>query len=470
MQIEARGYAANHLIPYILAHDPNYVVADFHRKIAHALEAVERGVIERLMIFAPPRHGKTMEVSEYFPAWFMGRNPDKYVIAGTYSQDLADDNGRSVRDKLLDPLHQEIFPNCTLRDDTQSVRKLWTEAGGKYFTTGVGGTVTGRGAHVFLIDDPIKGRQEADSETYRRRLKDWYRSVARTRLMPGGAIIVMQTRWHEDDLSGFILREMKHEKWHVLSFPAINEQGKALWPEAFNEDDLESIRKSVAEREWNALFMQRPSDEGGGYFKRDWFNRYDVGDEPENLRTYGASDYAVTADDGDYTEMGIAGVDAKDDLYLTDWYHGQDTSDVWAERQCDLILKHKPVIFAGEKGVIQKAVEPYLTRRMRERRAYCRMEWLPSIADKATRARSFQALASMGKVWIPNTEWGDRLVAQLISFPTGRRDDGVDVCSLLGRMVDQMRGIKKLKEPVLKRDRYDVLFNGDDEEESWRTL
>lgn len=429
--------AHNHLLAYVRLQFPGYAIGDHHRRIAEALMAVECGEVRRLIIQAPPRHGKSMLTSEYFPAWYLGRNPGSYVICATYGQELADDFGRKVRNQMRGDEHRVTFPACRLSEDSQSASRFGTTIGGSYFALGVGGAATGRGADLLVVDDPLKGREEADSETYRRRLKDWYASVAYTRLMPGGAIVIMATRWHEDDLIGWVLSEHAHEQWQVLDLPALDDHGRALWPEHYDAAALDRIRRTIGSREWEALYMQRPSPETGDYFRRDWFRRYETA--PKHLRIYGASDYAVTADGGDWTEHGVFGLDPDGDLYLRDWWSGQTASDQWVETQLDLVDRWKPQTWIGESGPIRRAVEPFLVRRMRERRSLCRLEWLPSVHDKPTRARSFQAMAASGMVYLPREEWADRLLSQLLVFPVGVADDKVDVCSLIGRHLDRMR-------------------------------
>lgn len=440
-ELDLFALAHSHLLAYVRLQFPGYRIGAHHRKIADALMAVERGDIKRLILQAPPRHGKSMLTSEYFPAWFLGRNPEKYIITATYGQDLADDFGRKVRNQLRSGEHRATFPACALSEDSQSASRFGTEKGGAYFALGVGAPATGRGAHLLVIDDPIKGREEADSETYRKRLKEWYASVAYTRLMPGGAIIIMATRWHDDDLTGWVLSEHAHEDWTVIDLPAIDDGGNALWPEQYDLEALDRIKRTLGQREWQALYMQRPTPDTGDYFKRDWFKSYEKA--PKHLRIYGASDYAVTADGGDYTEHGVFGLDPDGDLYLLDWWSGQTASDVWIETQLDMIDKWKPQCWIGESGPIRRSVEPFLKRRMKERRSLCSLEWLPSISDKPTRARPFQAMASSGMVYLPTKEdWAQRLLRQLLTFPVGVFDDAVDVCSLIGRYLDQMRDAK----------------------------
>jgi predicted phage terminase large subunit-like protein len=224
--------------------------------------------------------------------------------------------------------------------------------------------------------------------------------------------------------------------------PLGRKAGERLWPEWFTDEQVATAKLDA--RAWNALYQQDPAPEDGDYFKREWFNEYRQ--LPEGMHYYGASDYAVSEGMGDYSEHGIFGLDFTGELYLIDWWRGQTNSDVWIERQCDLIAKYQPLIWFGESGPIRKAIEPFLKRRMIERQTPCRLEWLPSIGDKIVRARAFQARAAMGNVSIPAaSSWMSDLMSQLMRFPAGRYDDGVDVCSLIGR------GLEHARPPVLLR-------------------
>lgn len=237
---------------YAMALSPKFELAAHHRLIVDRLEAVERGDIRRLMIFMPPRQGKSLIGSQIFPAWYLGRHPDRSIIATSYGQELADDFGRQVRNLVSDPIHRAIFPESRLGDDATSMRRFSTTAGGSYYAVGRGGSITGRGADLLLIEDPIKDASEARSEANRRTLYEWYTSVARTRLQPNAAIVLICTRWHEDDLSGRLLRESGGKDWYVLSLPAIAERdesfrraGEALWREKFPLEALEETRREV---------------------------------------------------------------------------------------------------------------------------------------------------------------------------------------------------------------------------------
>ena len=259
----------------------------------------------------------------------------------------------------------------------------------------------------------------------------------------GCSQVIIQTRWHEADLSGLIL-EREASQWTVIKLPmlAVNDDplhrqiGERLWPEWFTDEMVKTAMKDV--RAWNALYQQDPAPEDGEYFKREYFNEYTA--IPEGLHLYGASDYAVTEGAGDYTEHGVFGLDFTGSIYIVDWWRGQTTSDQWIEKQCDFIAQYSPLIWFGESGPIKKAIEPFLKRRMIERGTLCRLEWLSSIHDKVVRARPFQARAAMGNVYIPaHAPWKPELMSQLMRFPAGKYDDGVDVCSLIGRGLEHAR-------------------------------
>jgi predicted phage terminase large subunit-like protein len=415
---------------------PQYRTAEHHRLICEKLEAVERGEIDRLMIFMPPRHGKSELASKRFPAWYLGRNPDKQVITASYNSDLAGDFGRQVRNIVREQRFRNVFPSVTLAEDSQAANRWNTSAGGSYVAAGVGTAVTGRGAHLLLIDDPVKDREEAESETRRETVYNWYSSTAYTRLMPGGAVILIQTRWHEDDLAGRLLEaEAKGgDKWDKLILPAILSNGQALWPEWYPIDALNRTKAAIGPRDWSALYQQQPAPDDGTFFLKAWFKRHE--NPPERCHVYMTSDYAVTEGDGDYTEHAIWGIDGTGRIFQLDWWHGQTASDEWIEQKLHMIRKWKPICAFGEAGVIQKAIEPMLKRRMTETATRCRMEWLPSIHDKATRARAFQSRAAMGEVSLLDDERGERVLKQLLAFPAGKHDDAVDVCSMMGLALD----------------------------------
>ena len=288
-ELVRRQDAAEDLISFTEYSHPQYKTAAHHRLIAQKLQQVERGEISRLMIFMPPRHGKSELASRRFPAWYLGRHPERQIITASYNADLASDFGRDVRNIVGSADFRNVFA-ITLAQDSQAANGWHTNKGGSYVAAGVGTAITGRGAHILLIDDPVKDRADADSELVRKATWDWYRSTAYTRLMPGGAIIIIQTRWHEDDLAGRLL----DSSWDVLSLQALAEDddplnrkvGEALWPAWYNREVLDRTRTVVGDREWSALYQQKPQADEGEYFKREWLRYYQ--DLPENLRYWGA--------------------------------------------------------------------------------------------------------------------------------------------------------------------------------------
>ncbi len=425
--------------------------AAHHELLISKLEAVERGEIRNLMFLLPPGSAKSSYASVLFPAWFVGRNPTLNLLAASHTQELADAFGRKVRNLIASREHQRVF-GTALAPDSAAAGRWATTSGGEYFATGIGGAVTGRRGDLGVIDDPVKSREDADSERMRDRAWSWYQSDWLTRMKPGARQICVMTRWHEDDLGGRIL-DTYGDKWEVVKLPMIaglNDPlqrlpGQRLWPEWFDDEMIE--RAQVDTRSWNALYQQEPTAAEGDYFKRQWFNEYD--ELPGNLRMYGASDYAVTEAGGDYTEHGVFGWDG-DVLWVVDWWYGQEQTDVWVEKKIDFIVEHDPLCWFGESGVIKSAIDPYMRRRMAQREAHCRIEYLPSVAAKEIRARSFQALAASGKVMFPkHAPWKAHVLQNLLSFPAGAHDDSVDVCSLIGRGLKLLGNVKKPRKPVL---------------------
>ncbi len=444
----------------------SYQAAYHHILIAEKLEAVERGELDRLMIFMPPRHGKSELASKRFPAWYLGRNPGRQIITASYSPELATDFGREVRNIVASGEYAALF-STELRPDSKAANRWHTSDGGIYVAAGVGTAITGRGANLGLIDDPLKDRENADSQLKRDKVWSWYQSTFYTRLMPCASVVIIQTRWHEDDLAGRLLEQQGKggDHWEVLELPAITDN-QALWPEWYNLNDLLRIKNAIGPREWSALYQQQPQPDDGTYFQRPWFHWYDK--LPKHLNVYVCSDFAVTEGGGDYTEHGTFGVDADDNLYIIDWWSGQTTADVWIDSLIDLFSEHKPLAWFGEAGQIRRAIEPFLTKRMRERKTYCRVEWVASTADKPTRARAFQARSASGKVYFPNNDKGQEVLRQLLSFPAGKYDDKVDVCALMGQVIDQTHPAIVLRTPSNKRgDKWDKAFQNDSGD-SWK--
>lgn len=463
MELLARKRARRSLIDYAKYQWPGYKDAEHHRLIAEHLEAVERGEITRLMITMPPRHGKSMLASEFFPSWYIGKNPNNYIVTATYAQELADDFGRKVKNHIEDEAYRAVFPTVALADDSKSAKRFHiegnvggiehvTEQRGAFYAVGVGGPLTGRGAHLLLIDDPVKNREDAESEIIRKKTKDWYTSTAYTRLMPNGAIVIIQTRWHEDDLAGWLQENHQHEGWVVLNLPAINEAGEALWPEQYPIEALEKIKRALPPRDWSALYQQSPSPETGDYFKREWIKTVPPQHVPDirSMAVYGASDYAVTSNGGDYTVHVVVGVDSTGRVWLLDVWRQQSSSDLWVNSLCDLVRKWKPIGWAEETGQIKSGVGPFLVKRMIETNAYVTREQFPTRGDKAVRAQSIRGRMALSGIYMrDDAPWLSEFISELMSFPVGVHDDICDALGLVGQLLDKMATGNK---PKIERD------------------
>lgn len=426
------------------------------------------------MLLLPPRHGKSELASKRFPAFCLGRRPDLQFISASATSGLAEDFGRDVRNIISSPEYGHLFPHTALAEDSQAKGKWNTSAGGVYYAVGVGGAVIGRGADIFLIDDPYSTMADAQSETTRKNVWEWYTGTVYNRLQPGGAIVLINHRMHEDDLTGTLLAQQLAggDEWEVVELPAISPSGNALWPEAYPIEALERIKRNTLPRFWSALYQQQPAPDEGEYFKREWFRWYS--DPPRHLRKYGASDYAVTAKGGDYTVHIVVGIDPDDNLYVLDIWRAQTESHIWVEEFINLIDRHKTLNWAEEPGQILKSLGPFIDKRMRERRVYGRREQMPSVADKPTRCRAFQARAAMGKVYLPEkASWVPDLLAELTSFPAGKHDDQVDALGLIGRLLDQMLAGRVPKAEAPLPSKWHRAFQKRRQEatrSSWKTL
>ncbi len=425
--------ARNSLEVYALLHWPGMRIAPHHELIINKLHSVADGRCKRLIITMPPRHGKTLLASHYFPAWWLGNKPSTYVIAATYAQEYADDNGRAVRNLMLDPIHAAVFPKSQLSHDSSAVHRFMTTLKGCYFAVGTGGPITGRGAHLLLIDDPIKGRQDADSEIIREKMKSWYGAVARTRLMPGGAIIIIQTRWHEDDLAGYVMKEHAHEGWELLNLPAIAEsgdplgrkEGEALWPEAYPVEELDILKRSLGTRDWTSLYQQRPAPVAGGIFQLSWWKRFRELPNGKNfiLQSW---DTAFKAGKKNDWSCCTTWMQTQTGYYLLDLWRGRVEYPELKRAVKDIAAKWSPYQIIVEDKASGQSVVQELNRDTR----------LPikgvliTEGDKVTRANLVSPLVEAGHVFIPDSAvWLADFLTETATFPNGAHDDQVDSMS-----------------------------------------
>ena len=425
-----------------------YVPAPHHRLVLNALERVSAGTLPRVAIFMPPGSAKSTYTSVLFTPWFLANHPQACIIAASHTQELAENWGRRVRNLVTE--HGNVL-GVDLSTDSQAAGRWETAAGGQYFAAGVGGAVTGRRADLALIDDPVRSREDADSEVIREKTWEWYRSDLRTRMKPGGRIILIQTRWHEDDLAGRILAEMAagKEQWEVINLPAEAEgndplgrqPGEWLWDDAYGYANfLKHEKATQSTRNWSALYQQRPTPEEGDYFKAEWLKTYSKLPPKSEMAIYGASDYAVTSDGGDYTVHVVVGVDPEGRMYLLDLWRKQASSDVWVDSLISLVKEYKPREWAEEQGQIKAGIGPFLERQMRAERAYVYRRTFPTRGDKAVRAQSIRGRMAMDGLFVPTwASWYHELKSELLSFPAGKHDDIVDALGLVGQLLDYMQ-------------------------------
>ena len=463
-----------------------FIPGQHHLLIDDALQKVEKGEIKNLLITLPPRFGKTQIAVIDWIARCIAKNNRAKFIHLSYSDDLALDNSAKCRDTIISSAYQQLW-SVTLKQDADSKKKWYTEQGGGVYATAAGGAVTGFGAGsladissetqevidevnaqldvdieaffaddgkekpdpnlfygAIVIDDPIKvsdSENEKERDRVNRRLNSTIKSRRNSRNTP---IVIIMQRLHEDDMAGFVLRGGMDEDFFHLNLPACDLDTKtSLWPAKHTFEELMSI-KAADHAIFQSQYMQDPTPAEGTFFKAEWFEgkRFRLGQEPTNLVKYGAGDYAVSENQGDWTEQGIAGFDAKEDLWLLDWNSARVTLDKSIETMLQFVIDHDPMIWTAESGVIRRAMEPYILKEQQRRRIFFRLEWLPATANKASNAKAFQALASQGKVHIPHGTWGDDLIAQLLKFSGkgDKIDDKVDVCGIFGRMLNHASG------------------------------
>lgn len=452
-----------------------YKPAMHHELIGRSLEKVETGEWPRLIITMPPRHGKSELATKRFPAWFTGRDPYRSTIVATYADDFAEEFGREVREIMRSPLYGQVFPGIKLRSGSAAADRLQMDAGGILAFVGRKGRLTGRGADLLLIDDPIKDREEADSPAIRNKVWGWFTDVAMSRLMTDAArVVIIMTRWHEDDIVGRLTDPDNQSynadeaaKWRVLKLPALAEEndplgrepGAALWPSRISREFLEGQR-NLNPRGFEALYQGNPAPDDGDYFRKSWIddNLYKPDELPHNLRVYVASDHAVSTEQNrDATCLLAAGVDSSGVIWILPdcWWRREKTDDV-VDGMLDMGGRLKPLIWWAEKGHISKSIGPFLRKRMMETQTYFRLEEVTPVANKETRAQSIQGRMAMGMVKFPGfAPWWGRAEQEIVKFPSAKHDDFVDALALLGLGLSRIVGAS---DATMETDKQDERF------------
>ena len=418
---------------------PTFISGAHHKRMAEAFERVANGTCKRLIINMPPRHTKSEFASYLLPAWFLGRFPHKKVIQSSNTGELAVGFGRKVRNLVDSEVYNSIFPDLALQADSKAAGRWNTSKGGDYFAIGVGGTVTGKGADVLIIDDPHSEQEAAmaasNPEVYDK-VYEWYTSGPRQRLQPGGAIIIVMTRWAQRDLTGQVLKSAAQragEDWEVIEFPAILPSGNPLWPQFWSLEELSALREELPNSKWQAQYQQNPVGNESAIVKRDWWKWWDKDNPP-------ICDYILQSWDTAFEKTQRADYSAG-----TTWGIFNCEEDNFAPNIILLNTYKKRVEFPELKRDVLREYNEYEPDSLIvEKKASGApliydlramgvpvQEYTPSKGqDKIARLNSVSDIIASGKVWVPQTRWAEELVDEIAAFPSGEHDDLVDATTL----------------------------------------
>ena len=437
---------------------PEFILGRHHKIMADAFERVLKGECKRLIINMPPRHTKSEFASYLLPAWFLGRFPHKKVIQTSHTAELAVGFGRKVRNLVNKDEYRDIFPNTALQADSKAAGRWNTSLGGDYFAIGVGGAVTGKGADLLIIDDPHSEQEatlaESSPEIYDKTY-EWYTSGPRQRLQPGGAIVIVMTRWSKRDLTGKVIKssvQRDGEEWEVIEFPAIMPSGKALWPEFWSLEELSTLRNELPHSKWSAQYQQDPTSEVSAIVKREWWQVWEKEDPPPCEFILMSWDTAFERNTrADYSACTVWGI----------FYQTNDTPsdfDTDAENERNDLLKGVPqaniILLNAYRDRLEfpelkrLVLEEYKTWEpdsiIIEKKASGApliyelrsmgipvQEFTPTRGnDKITRLNAVSDIFASGRVWYPPTRWAEEVIEEIASFPSGEHDDYVDSTSM----------------------------------------
>lgn len=470
-----RMLARRRLLPFIQTFNPNYEVGWCHEVLAAKLEkfvedcAAKRS--PRLMITFPPRHGKSEQTSRKLPAYILGHYPWMEIILASYGISLAEQFSKHVLQLMKDERYQQLFPKSQLHPDDQAMSGWRTTEGGGFKPAGVGVGVTGMGAHALIIDDPFKDRAEANSDTIRESTWDWYTDVALTRLAPGGGVLIINTRWHDDDLSGRLLAMAADpesseyiDQWDLVNFAAIADEdeyltldhrlvtepeegarlvrraGEALHPDRYPLDLLLRIKATMTPQSWNALYQQKPVPDDGEYFTRDQIAEYDPADGREDGTAYIACDFAITEkQSADWTVIAV-GIHMPNDTVHVDDIIRFRSGDAFKiiDTLLNMFTKYQRLnpILGVEDGQIWRAMSALFFAEARRRGLYPSIELLKPLSDKEARARPLQGRMQMHMVTFQRgAPWLEKMTEELLRFPSGVHDDIVDALAWMMQLV-----------------------------------
>lgn len=507
-ELAQRELCRRRLLPFIQRFRPKYnagwVHADICRRLERFMRQVERGEEPRLLLMCPPRSGKSEIGSRHFAPWMLGQHPDWEIIAASHTSSLSMSFSRYIRDLMRNPAYGAVFPDAVLDPSSQSTENWNLTRGGGYLAAGVGTGITGRGAHVLLLDDLVKDIEAADSITIRDNTWEWYLSTAYTRLAPGGGVIGIMTWWSADDWAGRIQEAMNAgdgDKFEIVRYPAINEygdeyvleddsiveiqpgrlvpagarmtrqQGTAIHPARYTTEAMLRIKRNLIaggqKRVWDALYQQNPVPDEGNFFNKEMFRYYGSPPARSELYVYQAWDFAISeGKESDYTVGVCIGQDHYDNLYILDVRRFRSGDGGYIiDEILDFAATWNADVLGFEDGQIWKAIEFQFQKRCEERRQYPSYELLKPLTDKMVRANPLKGRMQLGKVFFDkHAPYFTDLHKEFLHFPAGKHDDQVDAVAWTIRLTLSRSAPKReIKEPKMPswRDRLKVGYKGD---------
>ena len=429
-QLRKLNLAEKRFIPFVKHVWPEFIEGDHHRKIAKKFEDIANGKIKRLIVNMPPRHTKSEFASYLFPAWMVGKNPKLKVIQTTHTGELAVRFGRKMKNLVDQESFRQVFEDCRIAADSKAAGRWETNKGGEYYAAGIGGAITGRGADLLIIDDP-HSEQDALSDTAMDSAYEWYTSGPRQRLQPGGAIVIVMTRWSTKDLTGKLLNaqsEPKADKWEVIEFPAIMPSNTPVWPNYWKLEELEGVKASLSESKWQAQWQQNPTSEEGSIIKREWWQMWDKENIPDLIHIIQSYDTAFSKKEtADYSAITTWGVfypdeDSAAHLILLDAHKERLEFPELRKEALEQYKYWKPDTVIIEA----KASGQPLTYELRKIGIPV-INFTPSKGqDKFSRVNSVAPMFESGMIWAPDEEFADEVIEECASFPYGDHDDLVD--------------------------------------------
>ena len=430
-QLEKNEESEKDFLKFVQAMWPDFIVGEHHRKISKKLERIASGELKRLIINMPPRHTKSEFASYLFPAWMIGKNPAMKIIQATHTTELAIGFGRKVKNLLEREEYNEIFPETKLAVDSKASGRWDTNRGGMYYAVGVGSNLAGRGGDLIIIDDP-HSEQTAMSNTGFEDAWDWYTGGPRQRLQPKGAIVLVQTRWSEKDMTGQLIRAQAKDKdadqWEVVELPAIMPSGKPCWPEYWPLKDLEAVKASIPPSKWNAQYQQQPTGDENAILKREWWKVWQKSAVPQLQYVIQSYDTAFSRrETADYSAITTWGVFYPEEggppnLILLDAKKGR-----WEFPELKTAALEQYKFWEPETVIIEaKASGLPLTQELRTMGIPV-VNFTPSRGnDKVARVHAISPLFESGMIWAPDEKWAEEVVEECAAFPNGEHDDLVD--------------------------------------------